>query len=739
MRTKRVAKGIFTSFILLIFSAVCFAQQSGTLRGKVTYAENGKPLHDVVVQIPQLKLNTQTDEQGNYEINNLPTGTYTVIAHMDGFPNQIQTITIGVDGAANLDFQMRLSGVKEQVTVTASGEEQSTFDSFQSVNSLDPTKILDRASTSIGEVLEKETGVAKRSFGPGSSRPVIRGFDGDRVLVLQDGVRTGSVGSQSGDHGEPVDALSVERLEVVKGPATLLYGSNAIGGVVNAVSGTDDDKHPGLRGYLSGIGGSNSQAGFSGGVEYGYKNWLFWGNGSLQRIDDYNTPEGRIFNSKTVSGTGSGGVGYFADKGFFNVRYTYDKRRYGIPFASEFEGNRTEGAGVPIENPVPIDLLMRYNNIKTSAGFRNLDSFITGFKGTFNYTKYKHQELEGEAVGTTFFNDVYSYRGVFDQRKYKRLTGQFGFEGFNRDYNTVGAEALIPGSVKHNSFSTFILEELDFNRVRFQFGGRVENNRYDPSDSLLPDRTFTGFSGAAGVRVGLWEGGAFVFNYTRSNRAPALEELYNNGPHIGTLTFEIGNPNLVRERSDGVDFSLRQQMDRFGAELNFFYYDLKNFVFLAPTGNFEEGLPEAEYAQGNSRYAGVEFNLHATLNKYFYLNGGFDYVNAELKNGTPLPRIPPLRGRIELDTRYKNFSFRPEAVFVRDQDRLYFNETRTAGYVLFNAIVSYTFASDHAAHIFSLNAYNLGDRLYRNHLSFIKDRAPEQGRGVRFSYTFRFF
>jgi len=742
MRGNKFFKSFFLTIIFFLFSVVAFAQQSGTIKGTISYADDGKPLVGVNVQIVQLKRSVQTDEKGSYELTDIPAGIYTIVAHLEGFPNLARSVTVSAGATENADFQMRLTGVNAQVTITASGDEQSTFDAFQSVNSVDPNKILDRANPSLGEVLEKETGVAKRSFGPGSSRPVIRGFDGDRVLVLQDGIRSGSVSSQSGDHGEPVDALSVERLEVVKGPATLLYGSNAIGGVVNAVSGTDDDKHPGLRGYLSGLGGSFRQGGLSGGAEYGWGNWLIFGSGSLQRYGDYTTPEGRIFNSKTSSGNGSGGAGYFADKGFFSVRYTYDKRRYGIPFASLFEGGEEEegagGGGAAVDDD-PIDLLMRYHNIKTSAGFRNLDSFITGFKGTFNYTKYKHQELEDTVVGTTFFNNTYSYRGVFEQHKYKSLTGRFGVEGFHRDYETVGTEALIPGKVKHNSFSAFVLEELDFNRVKFQFGGRVENNRYNASDALLPNRSFTGFSGAAGVRVGLWKGGAFVANYTRSDRAPALEELYNNGPHIGTLTFEVGNADLRRESGNGVDFSVRHLGSRFRTEVNFFYYKLKNFVFLAPTGEVEDGLPVAEYLQGDSRYSGVEFNFDARLNKYFYFNGGLDYVSAELENGTPLPRIPPLRGRLELDARYKNFSFRPEVVLVRDQDRLYTNETRTAGYGLFNMIVSYTVANENMAHIFSINGYNLTNKLYRSHLSFIKELAPESGRGVRATYTLRFF
>src|SRR5204863_2073656 len=180
-----------------------------------------------------------------------------------------------------------LSGVNEQVTVTASGSEQLTFEAIESVSSVDSSEIASRASAGLGDVLNNEAGVSKRSSGPGTSRPVIRGFDGDRVKIATDGVSVGSLASQSGDHSEPVDTLAVERIEVVKGPATLLYGSNAIGGVVNAISGHDEGAHPGLRGYFSGIGGTNNgQAAASGGIEYGAGPWMFWTNASSQRTAD---------------------------------------------------------------------------------------------------------------------------------------------------------------------------------------------------------------------------------------------------------------------------------------------------------------------------------------------------------------------------------------------------------------------------------------------------------------------
>ncbi|MGI8566689.1 MAG: TonB-dependent receptor [Pyrinomonadaceae bacterium] len=739
-------------------------QDGGTLRGVISYEASGDALPGVSVQIVQLRRNVETGDDGAYEFPNVPPGTYTVTTHREGIPDVARTITVEAGVTATLDFSLRLTGLREQVTVTASGVEESTFESFKAVNSVNALTLTEESHPSIGEVLEKEPGVAKRSFGPGSSRPVIRGFDGDRVLVLKDGIRTGSLGSQSGDHGEPVDVLSLERLEVVKGPATLLYGSNAIGGVVNAITRDEQSSHEGWRGYLSALGGSNNnQAGASAGVEYGYKNFLFWGHGSGQRTGDYHTPLGRIPNSKSRVGNGEGGFGYFGDKAFFSASYNYDNRRYGIPFAAQFEAEEEEesesrAASLKGQSLTPrrleneeeaeqIDLDMRRHNFRVSGGFRNVASFISGMRATFDVSDYQHRELEGEEVGTTFDNKTYSYRTQFDQKKFQRLTGRFGFEGFNRDYETVGAEALIQGPVSQRMFSVFGLEEIDFERVKFQFGGRVETNRFRPTDPNLPNRNFTGFSGGAGVRFGLYDGGALLFNYTHSFRSPALEELYNFGPHIGTLTFEVGNPNLRRERSDGLDFSFRHLTRRVRVEANVFNYQIKDFVFLAPVDedgdgavDVEDGLPVAEYLQGDSRFIGADVAVNFDVNDYFSVNLGMDVVDAQLKNGdTPLPRIPPLRGRIGLEARYKGFSFRPEAVLVKDQDEVFSVETRTAGYAVFNVLGSYTIARPRYAHVFSVNAFNLGDRLYRNHLSFIKELAPEIGRGVRVTYTVRFF
>lgn len=726
---------LFALVVLALASLPSFSQTAGsaTLRGTATLGDTNQPVHHVLITILQLKRSTDTDESGQYQFQNVPPGKYDILAHLDRVPDVVKSVTLVAGADVTLDFQIELSGLTEQVNVTATGSEQALSSSIQSVDVLGSVELAKKSPVSLGEALDGELGIAKRSFGPGTARPVIRGFDGDRVLVLQDGGRAGGLGFQSGDHAEPVDVLTVERIEIVKGPATLLYGSNAIGGVVNTISGHDSPHH-GANGYLTALGSTNSkQAGGSGGFEWGTNRWLVWGNAGGQRSGDYSTPLGEVENSFSREVSAAAGVGYYRDRGFINFNYNFNKRRYGIPF----DPNDLEAEIVEL-NP-------RRHSVEVRGGFRENPSFLQAGTFSVQYNNYSHAEIEsltGE-VGTQFQNNSVIYQGIFDQRKTGKLSGRFGFWGMHRDFSATGEEALAPPT-KQNAFAVFGLQNLDFERVALQFGARLENNRYRPevteARGFLPDRDFTGFSGAAGIRVNTWNGGALVANYSHSYRAPSLEELYNLGPHPGNLAFEIGNPDLVRERGDGLDFGVRHSSKRLRFEANGFYYHIKDFVFLAPTGDVEDGLTVAEYDQETSRYTGVEARFDAALHKAVWLNLGLDYVNAELSDtNTPLPRIPPFRARAGLELRYKNLLLNPEIVMANRQERLFPNETATAGYAVANLSGSYLIAGQHMAHIIAFNFYNVGDTLYRNHLSFIKEFAPEMGRGLRVTYTLRFF
>ncbi len=736
----------------LIFSLELGAQASfsvGSVSGTVTLAATGKPVHHASVLLVPLGRVVESDDDGRYRLAEVPAGRYTLVATVNGLSGDRMVVTVTAGGMATADFVLAISPLRQEITVTASGRPETTVEAFSSVASLDTLELSTKAASSLGDVLDGQPGVAKRSFGPGTGRPVLRGFDGDRVLIMQDGVRTGSLSSQSGDHGEPLDPQGLERVEVVRGPATLLYGSNAVGGVVNMITGHHEAQnagHEGLHGYLSGIGGTNNGLhGGSAGLDYGVGRWVFRMGSGGQRTADYRTPEERIFNSASRTYSGQGGVARYGERSWFNVSYNTQRGTYQVPNAGleehhedEMKAPKAAAADEHGHSHESVRLPFTRQGVRLAGGFRNLNRPIEGLQYSYNYTDWRHNEVAGGEIENRFYNKQSDYRVVFEQRRSGRLSGSFGGWGLRRDYKAIGAEAITPPVVQ-NALAGFAVETLTISdRVRMQVGARLENNRFRPE--RLASRSFTGLSASAGINASVWDGGVFVANYNHSYRAPAIEELYARGPHLGNLTYEIGSAKLRRERGDGLDVSLRHTTNRVRAELNYFYYRMRDFVFLAPTGEEKDGLLEAEYAQANSRYMGVDGRLQAGLHRNVWLNLGFDTVNAELTGlGTPLPRIPPVRGRVGLDLRAGRWSLAPEAVLVNQQTRTFTTESPTAGFALFNLRGAYTVTTQHTVHLFGVNVFNTGNRLYRNHLSFIKEVAPEIGRGVSISYSVRFF
>jgi len=804
-------KQVFCAVVsALLAVSMIHGQETAAIEGKVLLVQTGEPVAGATVILLETGASTLADQQGEFQFKGVEPGRYHVHAQLESALQGVSgVIEVGPTGTARVQLLLSFPTLNTQITVSAAGRTESAFESFQSTHSLTSLELAraEKIAAGLGEVLGTQpgTGIAQRGFGPGSSRPIIRGFDGDRVLIMADGLRTGSISSNSGDHAETFNPLSFDRIEVVKGPATLLYGSNAMGGVVNAV--TDHAgfvSHPdGLQGYLQGSAGTgNAMAGGAAGFDYARGPWRLWGGGNGLRSGDYSTPIGEIENSRTRSENGYGGFGWFGERGFVSVGVRANDAKYGVPFAGEFHGHHHheedehhhEGEEAEEmhaedehededehEEELRIDLAMRQQAYQVNWGLRNLGPALENFVMKVAYTTYLHEEIEFEGderrIGTTFDNDQVVYRGVFEQNRRGPLTGRFGFWGMERDYSAAGEEALAP-PIDQQSFALFALEEFDFERVKLQFGGRLETSRYNPAfaerahghdphdeegeehheegeephageeeehhhDEEVPDavpRRFTGASAAAGFQADLWSGGAFVANYSHSYRAPALEELYNLGPHVGTLIFEVGDPGLLAERGNGIDLSLRQRAERIEGEVNFFYYDFSNFVFPFATGEEEDGLPVVHFEQRDSRFTGAEARVGIGLNQAMRLNLGMDLVDARAKlTRTPLPRIPPLRGRVGIEYRRRGLSIRPELVLANRQSQTFDLETPTAGYAVIDLRASYTIPTRGAVHQLSANVFNIGDQLYRNHSSFIKDLAPEIGRGVRFSYMVRFF
>ena len=478
-----------------------------------------------------------------------------------------------------------------------------------------------------------------------------------------------------------------------------------------------------------------------------------------RRSGDYKTPEGTVENSATRLANGRAGVGYFGPRLFASGGFQVEDSRFGVPFAAGFEGRGKEASGTP-EEEVFIELASRRQVGRFDAGMRNLTTrVIDEFRVVFTVIDYQHEELETadgiESVGTVFDNRAYVLRAEVNQRQTATLAGKFGVWSKIRQYVATGEETLAPPT-DQMALAMFAYEELDFGRYRVQVGGRVERNAYtvaaraeghdgisgdlahEPPD--VRDRTFTGASASVGLLVDLDEHVAFVANVTRSYRAPALEELYNFGPHIGNLLFEVGNPDLEREATVGLDLSLRHQSSRFRGSVNAYVYDIDNFVFPAVSAVEVDGLRLAPFRQGNSRFVGFEATGSVQLAGTVWVNLGLGMVDAELTDtNEALPRIPPLRGQVSFDVPYRGFTVSPEWAFAAAQNQVFRNETKTDGYSVFNLKGSYVWSRRHMVHILSGSVYNVTDELYRSHTSFIKNLAPEVGRGVKLAYSMRFF
>ena len=377
MGTSRRVWPAVVALAAALAAAPVGAQETGTLRGTVTLVENGGLVDGAVILVLGTGAFAFTDE-GAFEFTNVPVGSYVVTAERERLTAGRRTVTVSAGETATVDFELRLSPVREEVNVTAEATvgAEATLQAFNAVTTLDSFEIARESPNSIAEALENEPGIANRSFAPGSSRPIVRGFGGDRVLIIEDGIRTGDLSSTSDHHGVTIDPNSAERIEITRGPATLLYGSNVVG-LINVITphaayrnlltppeSYGDTLRDGTRGQVGAdVGTANSQTGTYANVQHSQGRLLYWGGGGYRQAGDYDTPEGSVFNSATELANARAGLGYFGERLFASGGLTFEDSRFGLPFEDRFhahgdadEHDHGENADVQGEEEIEIDL-----------------------------------------------------------------------------------------------------------------------------------------------------------------------------------------------------------------------------------------------------------------------------------------------------------------------------------------------------------------------------------------------
>lgn len=736
--------------VTALMATPALAQTGTTLRGRVTQGETNLPMGGALVVIDELRREVRADDEGSYVFEVVPPGQYHIGVRAEGYSTRRTEVTIGTTPATlnlSIDFDLHFA---EVLSVSPNARPQ--FESYQPTSVLAGQDLAKQLESTIGATLSEAPGVAMRSLGPGPARPVIRGLDGDRVVVLEDGQRMGDLSSQSGDHGVPINPAAAKKIEVVRGPATLLYGANAIGGLVNVITDqipTEKTTKP-AGNFTMDLGSNGSQGGAAGDVHVGNGRFAFHFGGATRRSGDISTPSGSVDNSDSRMAMGQVGAAWTGDKSYAGASYGYDDTRYGIPVVEEGT----------------ISLTPKRHAVSARAGASEMGGWLQSYRATLGVRRYEHSELEGDEVGTTFNNDSIEGELLLSHRPAGRFVGSIGGWFLDRQFKATGAEALSP-PIDQRGLAAFLYEEIKWSHATLQFGGRVDRAEYAPK-SILPARDFTEWSGSLGLLIqpeAANDNFVIAASLARAARPPALEELYFFGPHPGNLSFEIGNPDLEAERGLGFDVSLRGRSSRFEAELTFFRNDITNYVFRNPVSEAEFeareeeldtrfGVVEEEVAGGghdhgdfpfvefvgrDSVLMGVEAHLDIKLASPLTLESSFDWVTGELADtGDPLPRIPPYRLTTGVKYQKNAFQIGGSVTAVSEQNRVYGDETTTGGYATARFFGSYSFAKGGVLNTITARLDNATDKLYRNHLNYLKDVLPEAGRSFKLVYTVGF-
>jgi iron complex outermembrane receptor protein len=627
----------------------------------------------------------------------------------------------------------------ENMVVTASPFSRDQAELASATNVLAGQNLLLAQQSSLGATLDGQPGIASTWFGPGASRPVIRGLGGDRVRVLNNGAGVFDASVASPDHAVAIEPLLARRIEVVRGPATLLYGSNAVGGIVNVI----DARIPGalpasaLTGRAGGRYGTAAAewtglAAFDGALG----NSLAWHAEGLRReaddvrIPGYANPDepenrGTLTNSAVSTTAYSGGLSFVSGAGYIGA----SARRFETDY------------GAVAEPDVTIRLVEKSYDL--AGELTRPFGIFSGARAKFTASDYKHTEFEDTEPGTVFKNKALEGRlELLHEKLARRLDGSWGFQYTRSDFSALGEEAFLPPSITQNT-AVFLFEELPLHPVTLQFGARAEKQRVTTDNDRRNDSVWSASLGAvlALDRAKTWTLSA---SFARSERAPNAQELFADGPHAGTNAYEIGDPDLAHEKSLGFDLGLRKKAGRVTGALTLFANRFDGFIFEQATGAINDDMPEYAYTQHDALFYGAEleliFHLHQSKSHSLDLELTADTVRAEDRTTRDsLPRITPGRAGIALEYRGSAFS---AGLAVRTAERarhLAPGETPTAGHGLLGAHVSYRLPlGKRIESEFFVRGENLAGQEARNHVSFLKDIAPMPGRNVTLGVRFVF-
>jgi iron complex outermembrane receptor protein len=651
--------------------------------------------------------------------------------------------------------------------IIVTGIRRTAGDVLGGVSVLDKADLNRVLKPNIGDTLAKLPGVSATSFGPTASAPVLRGLSGDRVRVLTDGIGTLDLSGSGPDHAISINPITAERIEVLRGPAALLFGSSAIGGVVNVIDTRIPRRIPagpvGADAIVQYGSAANERSGNAAvDVPLG-GHFVFHADGNYSKTDDLDigghvlskelrdearaSPDpdiqslanlkGELPNSASKGKEGALGFGYVDGDLNVGVSITRHTQKYQVPIRYSLD------PAIEPEAPT-IDLEQTRYDARAEIPIHGFFSLIRARGG---YSDYHHDEIEdtGE-IGSSFFSKGGEGRLELVQTERSGWGGTSGVQYLNRNAKIRGEEKFLPDS-RQRQAGLFTLQTYVSGPLRIEAGARVEFSKLtakadDQIETLGHSLDFTTISGSLGGQYELGPGWRAGLSLSHSTRAPSIDELFANGPHGGSQSFEVGNPDLNPEKSNSIEFGLHHTSGPVHLTGNLYYSRFANFIFQAPTGQIEDGLPVLQFRQGKATYYGFELQGDAKLGELLGVRWGAelqgDAVHATVKNFGPAPLIPPFRLLGALTGSRGQLDGRLEVERAFAHDRTAPNETDTSGYTLINASLDYHPFAEKPALTLSLIGNNLFDVDARRSTSLLKDFAPLAGRDVRFSARFTY-
>lgn len=776
------------------------APDTFALRGLVVDSATGAPLPATSVRLVEVDRRDVTHEDGAFHLRRVPAGRYTLIVEHIGYRTARVPVAIGPGGDAARAGDTRTAGTATPDTteaggattpvdptdpgraagpggtpgselltvrlassaidlpgllVTAAMGARSRAEAHRLSQVLGGRELDRQLDVTVAETVEGEAGLSSASMGPGPARPVIRGLSGDRILVLEDGERVGDVSSGSADHAVAVESSSAQRIEVVRGPAALFYGSNALGGVVNVVREEIPSSLPDrpmatvlFQGQSVNRGGAASGTYRQGVGDFGLR-----AEASGRWTGDVRTPDHTLQNSSIRTYSGALGASWVRNFGHLGGTARTYRSEYGIP--PDSISGHASGVTIELERDV-----LRGEAVVTELGR------LGELTATGSYTRYDHREIEASgAVGTAFGQNTGVAELVLRHRELGPFSGGgFGVRGQWQDYVSDNGRAVVRSDELAGAI--YGIEELELGRWLLELGARYDVHRVSPRGVTdvrgvpVRERTYQNLSGSVAALWEVADGWRLGAAVARAFRAPSSDELFSQGPHLAAYTYEVGNPDLEAETGVGADLFVRVDRPGISAEAGVFWNEISEYSYPTNTAERRGDLFVSRFVNTDARFYGAEASGRWEVTGDLVLDGDVSWVHAtNLALDEPLPLIPPLNGRLSLgydrERWFAEIGWKGAAEQDRVPDRPELPADgpdycegdagpacrpvpgeflSTDGYGIIDAGAGIRWFPGDRVHSVTLRLENLTNELYRNHLSRIKELSPEPGFGATLTY-----